>query len=136
MKNKFFLVLALIFFCPFLDFAQVNSKEDSFSKDFERVAGVFEKNVKPYLLQFAEKQFKSEPNSEALNHRVDSRYRIYLQQAEQLREESYAELLKGVKNGDKKFDKAFLIGYFDFAYRNRFAGLDYKFFENCAKELN
>lgn len=133
--KKFIISTFAILLVSIIDYAQSIPTISEFEKNFDVVAFVYLENVKPYLLEFSKKQYKIDTNNEASNHLIDSRYRIYLQQAEQLRTQSFIELHERIIKDKKQFDKSFLIEYFDLAYRNQFSGLDYVFFEKCKKDL-
>ncbi len=133
--KKFIVSTLAILLISIIDYAQSNPKVSEFEKDFNVVASVYEKNVKPYLLEFSKKQYKTDADKEGFNDLIDSRYRIYWQQAENLRKESFIELQKSNAKDKMELSKSFLIEYFDLAYRNRFPGLDYAFFDKCKDEL-
>ncbi len=133
--KKFIVSTLAILLISIIDYAQSNPKVSEFEKDFNVVASVYEKNVKPYLLEFSKKQYKTDADKEGFNDLIDSRYRIYWQQAENLRKESFIELQKSNAKDKMELSKSFLIEYFDFDYRHRFPGLDYAFFDKCKDEL-
>lgn len=112
--------------------ASAQGKESVFLSDFNHVATVYEENIKPYLREFAEKQYSEKERTN--HHLVDATYKIYLQKTEHLRKESLETLREQNQKNAKEMDKKTIAGYFDLLYRNQFTGLDYKFFEKSMKE--
>lgn len=114
-------------------YTQPKGNEELFKKEFNKVADVYEKTLRPYLLKFATNQFKGSSNTIEQKQLIDSYYRIYLQKMEKLRSDGYTSLLQQFPN--QKIGRIEIIDYFDFSYRVQFTGLDYEFFESCAEDL-
>jgi len=134
MMNRVILCFILIGMAS-IEFANAQGDDNNFDKNFNSVAGVFEKNVKPYLQKFANSQIYSTAGKRTKEeeHLIESYYLIYQQKVEQVRKDHYEELR--LKPDKEQLTMAYLTEYFTFVYRVQFPGLDYSFFDLCQKDL-
>jgi len=112
-------------------YGQEKNETDTFKKDFDNVADVFENNIKSYLLKFAEMQFNPK-DSLKTKEAIKAQIHLFEQKVKELRVESYKELLKD--KGERK-TKDYILGYFSFLYSSQFPGLDYVYFEKCKNQV-
>lgn len=124
----------ILFLLPITALPQLNRQQkEILQEEFNTIADIFEKNVKPYLLKFSEQQYR-EDFGKANPLLLNMRYKIYLQKAGFLREEGFQIIVSRLDSG-VLIDRAMVVDYFDIIYRDNFPGLDYIFFEKCADEL-
>lgn len=128
MNTKKIFLIIVVLLLPGYPYGQVN---DSFKREFENIANVFEDNIKPYLKNFAEVQINPGSDSITRQNAFKAQYFLFEQKVKNLRSESFEELSKKTES----INEDFLLGYFTFLYSIEFPGLDYQYFKNCNDQI-
>ncbi len=114
-KRIIILYIALL---PGLLMGQNQVGPNDFTKDFNDVAGIFEKTIQPYLHDFAKNRFSPDLDSMKRLEAVNSHLSLLKMKVEKLRSESFEKL-----SSESNVNREFLFGYFSMLFSMEFLGL-------------
>lgn len=130
--------LFLLLFVALWAIPQANER---FETDFAKVSQVYERNAKPYLSLFAEKQFPPLPADATDQQKklrkleVESVMRVHESYVTAFTKESFDVLKRELSAKYKAADYTKLVNQFESGYKNLFLFLDYEFYSKCRQDL-
>jgi len=124
-------VILTMLLIPLAGIAQSQKKND-LSERYNSIVQIFEKSLSPLVLQFAKASY-SQKEIEDSPKIVEAQHHIYLQNAQRIANELNASMAASTDHGYYTNDR--IVENLQFAYRNHFPGLNYKFFETVAAQV-
>lgn len=132
--HKSIILATLTFFC-FNTNGQSSDQLKAFEKDFNVVADIFDKNLEPYLRKFA--QGLTSPTMDSCDRikYPQSVYNLLKIKTDRVRKDLYSEFLNICSKAKSPCSKEKMLNNFSTVYMMEIPGLDYRFFEQCEREV-